>query len=337
MNKEIIWRCPSNIALVKYWGKKENQIPCNASLSLTLRQAYTEVHLTILEKSHDGVELRYLFHGKENELFRQRVVKFADKYKEHFAVLKDHAVVIDSSNSFPHSTGIASSASAFGAISLALLSASEGVHEDFFQKASYLSRLASGSACRSMFGNYAEWGKLKGLQGSSDEFAIPLSHIHDNFLDMRDAILIVDDEPKKVSSSAGHALMHGHWYAGKRFEQANAHCAEMSQILMQGDFERFITIIEQEALALHAMMMTSSDYYLLMKPGTIHAIQLIMNFRKETSIPVCFTLDAGPNVHVIYPGKDEEKVNSFLETDIKPALKGIIYDRIGNGPEKLTS
>lgn len=337
MSTKIVWRCPSNIALVKYWGKKENQIPCNASLSMTLQNAYTEVALSLHEKKEKGIELEYLFHDQENETFRQRVLKYLDTCQEYFPVLKEYSVHLASNNSFPHSTGIASSASAFGAIALALLSASGYDKEDFYKKASYLSRLGSGSACRSMFEKYALWGELQEITVSSDEYAIPVPGIHSNFKDMRDAILIIDDMPKKVSSSSGHALMHDHWYAEKRFEQANIHCAEMAHTLKQGDFDRFITIIEQEALALHAMMMTSGNYYLLMKPGTIHAIESIMNFRKETNIPVCFTLDAGPNVHVIYSGRDEDMVNTFLESELKSSTKGIIYDRIGNGPEKLMS
>lgn len=335
MNEIVKWRCPSNIALVKYWGKKGNQLPCNASVSMTLQNAFTEITLRLLPKKQEEIELEYLFEGQKNEAFQKRVLQYLDQNRDSFPVLNDHALVVDSRNSFPHSTGIASSASSFGALALALLAASGYGKEDFLQRASYLARLGSGSACRSLYPDYALWGKLNGLDESSDEYAIPVDFVHENFRDMRDAILIVDDSPKKVSSSKGHSLMKGHVYAQNRFEQANRHCSSLLNIIKNGDFEHFVQIIEQEALALHAMMMTSVNYYLLMKPGTISAIEKIMNFRKETRIPVCFTLDAGPNVHILYPGKDEQMVGSFLKSELESNSKGIIFDRIGMGPEKL--
>ncbi len=336
MKNEVVWRCPSNIALVKYWGKKENQIPCNASLSMTLQHAFTQVSLQLHEKKEKGVALEYFFENQKNEAFGQRVQKYLETNAKFFPVLNEHAIIIHSTNSFPHSTGIASSASSFGAISLALLSASDYPEEDLRHQASFLARLGSGSACRSMFGGYALWGELPGVDHSSDMFAIPVNEIHDHFSDMCDAILIIDDEPKKVSSSSGHALMEGHPYAAVRFQQANAHCATMLQVLQEGDFNGLIQIIENEALALHAMMMTSEASYLLMKPGTLLAIDKIRNFRLETGIPVCFTLDAGPNVHVLYPAKHEEAVHSFLKSELAGSMKGIIYDRIGTGPEKMS-
>lgn len=331
----VKWRCPSNIALVKYWGKKGNQLPCNASLSMTLQNAFTDITLRMLPKKEKGIELEYLFEGRKNEAFQKRVLKYLDQNRSSFPVLDNYALSVTSTNSFPHSTGIASSASAFGALALALLTASGYTGTDFIQRASYLSRLGSGSACRSLYPSYALWGSLEGLNASSDEYAIPVDSVHENFKDMRDAILIVDDSPKKVSSSEGHALMKGHEYAQNRFNQANRHCTTLLNIIKNGDFEHFVQLIEQEALALHAMMMTSVNYYLLMKPGTICAIEKIMNFRKETRIPVCFTLDAGPNVHILFPGKDEQAVGSFLRSELESNSKGIIFDRIGMGPEKL--
>lgn len=335
MSEKIGWRCPSNIALVKYWGKKEVQIPCNASLSMTLSNACTEVVLSLSDKKQEGLELEYYFEGAKNDSFGRRVGDYITAQQKHFPVIRDRALRIDSKNSFPHSTGIASSASAFGAIALALLSASGYAGDDFLNKASFLARLGSGSACRSMFGAYAMWGQLPHVAASSDEYATPVAQVHSNFADMRDAILIVDDTPKRVSSSAGHKLMDGHFYAESRFRQANLHCTDMLRVLQSGDYEEFVRIIEREALALHAMMMTSGNYYLLMKPGTVHALEEIMDFRRDTKIPVCFTLDAGPNVHVIYPAKDEEEVRSFLETRLNPIAKSILFDRIGIGPEKI--
>lgn len=334
--KEITWRCPSNIALVKYWGKKDRQIPCNASLSLTLNRSFTEVSLALDEKKEKGIELQYLFHGQPQEHFRQRILRYLEQNIGSFDIANDYSLTIHSTNSFPHSAGIASSASSFGAIALSLLSASSTREGDFYEKASRLARLGSGSACRSMYAPYAMWGRMPHSPHSSDEYAIPVSEIHPNFRDMCDAIVIVDDSVKKVSSSAGHALMKGHPYAEARFLQANQHVSELLNVLAKGEYEEFIAIIEKEALALHAMMMTSESYFMLMKPATLYVMEKVMEFRKESGIPVAFTLDAGPNLHVLYHGKDKLQVHSFLNSVQSGSIKEIIYDNAGTGPEKIS-
>ncbi|MFT4602588.1 MAG: diphosphomevalonate decarboxylase [Arenicella sp.] len=338
---KVKWRCPSNIAIVKYWGKKHFQIPCNSSLSISLSNSFTEVEAELRPKTEDKiVQLTYYFEGKITDLFSRKVEKFFEDNLEVFPFLKDNAITIHSSNSFPHSAGIASSASAFGAISLAMLDLVYGfdnkqIDNDFYQKASNLARLGSGSACRSIFPSYSMWGENDKIEGSSNERAIEVKDIHPNFQNMKDAILIIDDEPKKVSSSIGHSLMNNHPYASARFEQANKRTAELVEVLKSGDIERFIQISESEALTLHAMMMTSSEYYLLVKPGTIAAIEKIMQFRLERVIPVCFTLDAGPNLHVLYPQKYQEKVEDFIKNELSDSYKEVIFDEEGKGPEKL--
>lgn len=338
-----VWRCPSNIAIVKYWGKYGNQLPCNSSLSLTLSNSYTEIELSLLpKKSNVLVELEYYFEGNKNEAFSARVGKFLESNQVHFPFLAEYALEIHSHNSFPHSAGIASSASAFGAIALAMNDvnyqlAGKEIDEQFFDEVSNLARLGSGSASRSMFADYAIWGENKLVENSSNLFATPVTNIHPSFQTMNDAILIVEDEPKKVSSSVGHSLMNNHPYAENRFQQANLRTSELVEILQKGDMDAFIHMAESEALTLHAMMMTSSDYYLLMKPGTIAVIEKLFQFRNETNTAVCFTLDAGPNVHILYPDSEKETVESFIKNELKPYYKQLIFDRIGEGPICVTA
>lgn len=340
---KVKWRCPSNIAIVKYWGKKGIQIPCNSSLSLTLSNSYTEVEVEISEKtSSEAVQLSYYFEGQLNPQFGARVAKFLVDNSQHFPFVERFAITIQSMNSFPHSAGIASSASAFGAISLALLDIAYTLEEKeidatFYNTASNLARLGSGSASRSMFAGFALWGENSHVKGSSNIHALKIDEVHPNFQHMKDAILIVEDEPKKVSSSVGHSLMNNHPYAAQRFEQANARTAELVEILKSGDTTAFIQLCESEALTLHAMMMTSMEYYLLVKPGTITAIEKLMNFRKEHNIPVCFTLDAGPNVHVLYPQAFEKEVEAFIQNDLADTYKKVIYDHEGQGPQKMNA
>jgi diphosphomevalonate decarboxylase len=339
---KVRWRCPSNIAIVKYWGKKGIQIPCNSSLSLTLSNSFTEVEVTLHEKTTlQSVELNYFFEGELNEKFGRRVSDYLADNIDEFPYLRLGAITIYSTNSFPHSAGIASSASAFGAIALAMLDIAYQVEEkeiddEFYQKASRLARLGSGSACRSIYPSFAVWGENEKIADASNDFAVEIKKVHPIFKNMKDAILIVEDQPKKVSSTFGHALMRDHPYAEQRFIQANKRSAQLQDILAEGDLDSFIEICESDALTLHAMMMTSADYYLLMKPGTLVAIEKIMQFRLENLVPVCFTLDAGPNVHVLYPDKYQETVEDFINTELKDTYKKVIFDHEGSGPQKLS-
>ncbi|HWB64512.1 MAG TPA: hypothetical protein VG603_13435, partial [Chitinophagales bacterium] len=164
--KKVTWRSPSNIALVKYWGKKSGiQIPANPSISFTLEQCYSETSVTLLEKEAKGkdIELRFYFDGKENMAFRLRMLKFFDSVSKDFPLLSEYGLLIHSTNSFPHSSGIASSASAMSALSLALcdlqnhLDKKKHAKDKFYHKASYYARLGSGSACRSLYPLAAEW------------------------------------------------------------------------------------------------------------------------------------------------------------------------------------
>ncbi len=324
-------RYPSNIALVKYWGKHGNQLPCNASLSLTLSKAQTEVKLYCTEKQKEEAEFSYYFEGRSHEAFGLRILKYLQKQPVFSTLFDQYAIRVESQNSFPHSAGIASSASAFAAVAAAFLKVAGFSEDNFKQEASRLSRLGSGSACRSFHGPFALWGNLNKVPGSNDEFAIPVPQVHECFGNMRDTILIVEDQPKKVSSSAGHALMEGHPLATARFKQANKHCLELLSALKHGDFDTFISITEREALSLHAMMMTSGDYYLLIKPETVQIMEQIFQFRKDTGLPVCFSLDAGPNVHLLYPETIRDEVDLFLKNKVKDGLKSIVYDQAGTG------
>ena len=336
------WRCPSNIAIVKYWGKKDEQIPCNASLSLTLSESYTELKAALTEKKNEQeIELEYYFEGERKEAFEQRMLKYLNKHEASFPFLKEYCLVLESTNSFPHSTGIASSASAFGALALVLVDLYEQtqgkkISDEVLQTASEFARLGSGSACRSLFPNWAQWGRAAQDALGSDRHAVQISEVHEVFHNMHDAILVVDDEPKKVSSTAGHALMNGHPYAEQRFLQANERVMQLREILRSGDLEGFVQITESEALTLHAMMMTSSDYYLLMRPNTIAVIEKIFAFREQTNIPLCFTLDAGPNIHLLYPEIHKLDVENFIREQISILVKSIIFDRAGRGPKQLT-
>lgn len=331
----VKWQSPSNIALVKYWGKspKGPQIPQNPSISLTLSQCRTETSVFYEESDRFGLHFR--FDGKENPEFQTKMVDFLKTQMVRFPFLNRMDLQIDSHNSFPHSSGIASSASSMSALVLCLLDI-ENKNMDL-QEASRLARLASGSACRSVFPKAALWGATEAFKGSSDEYAVSLEDQIDSiFKSYHDSILIVSDAKKAVSSRAGHALMDTNPYATTRYAVANRNIADLLSALKTGDLETFIKITESEAMQLHALMMCSNPSFILMKPNTLRIINTLYEFRRETDIPVCFTLDAGPNVHLLYPDQHAEMVERFIMDELEPYCHEgqWIADRVGNGPSR---
>lgn len=343
---KITWRSPSNIALVKYWGKKDVQIPCNPSISFTLNKSYTETTIDYAPAKTGDKKVSFFLEGEPNETFGDKITTYLKSIEAVFPFLKQLKFKIHSSNTFPHSAGIASSASGMSALALCLCSIEQKYfgtidhNKDFFRKASYLARLGSGSACRSLYGGLVSWGKVAGRPETSDLWGTQqIDDVHPDFLTFNDSILIVDAAQKKVSSRVGHGLMNSNPFSENRFLQAQENLQLLQHALKEGDMEEFIRITESEALTLHAMMMTSNPYYLLMRPNTLEIIERIFAYRNETGIPVCFTLDAGPNIHLLYPEKVRTEVSQFIDDELKPFLheSKLIEDRVGQGPEKLNS
>jgi diphosphomevalonate decarboxylase len=335
---------PSNIALVKYWGKKENQIPANPSISFTLNTCKTITKLAFAKKNNDGsFSFDLLFEGKPKEEFKPKIQKFFERIEIYLPFLKDYHFTIDTQNTFPHSSGIASSASGMAALAMNFMSIEKMLNpemspEYFYEKASFLARLGSGSACRSIKGSLVVWGNHKNIAGSSDLFGVEFPYkIHATFKNYQDTILLVDKGEKQVSSTVGHDLMHGHHYAKNRFEQAHQNIDALITVFEKGDLNSFINIVESEALTLHAMMMTSFPYFILMKPNTLEIINAIWKFRNETKIPVCFTLDAGANVHVLYPENTKSAVLEFIKNKLVGFCQNgqYICDEIGNGSQQI--
>ena len=211
---------------------------------------------------------------------------------------------------------------------------------DFFKKASFLARLGSGSASRSVYPAFSVWGETGKLPGSSDTFAVPVELPGDSFFNgLRDAILIVSSDKKEVSSTAGHGMMKNNPYSDVRYRTAHQNLSSLLNAISGTDESEFIHITEREALSLHGLMMTSDPGFILMKGGSIEIIQRIRKFRKETGIFITFTLDAGPNVHLLYHENDHESIKQFILKELRPFTEKhrIIWDRIGEGPRKSSS
>ncbi len=336
---------PSNIALVKYWGKQPIQLPENPSISFTLENCKTETTLQYekLENIAEDFQFELYFEGTLKPEFKPKIKSFFERIALYVPFLKYYKFIIKTSNTFPHSSGIASSASGMSALAFCLMQLewqlNQGITtKEFLQKTSFLSRLGSGSASRSVEGPMTVWGIHKDIEGSNDAYAVKFPYdIHPNFTNYQDTILLVDKGEKQVSSSVGHDLMHGHPFSSERFKQANKNITKLKNILISGDLDAFIEVVESEALTLHAMMMTSLPYFILMKPNTLSIINKIWEYRKVTGSKVCFTLDAGANVHMLYPHSEKDAVTGFIESELVVFCeKGqYICDKIGLGAKLL--
>lgn len=341
---KIHWKSPSNIAIVKYWGKYGQQLPRNPSISLTLQNACSETILQYFPKSGRqpaGISLRFHFEGAPKPVFEKKIRDFLELLNPVFPFLQQLELHIHSSNTFPHSAGIASSASSMSALALCLCSLEQALfgtlssEEIFLQKASYIARLGSGSACRSVYPLAAIWGSSPAFPYSSDLYAQPIGHqLHPVFQTMHDDILIVSKKEKSVSSRAGHQLMEDNPYSESRYRQAESNIVLLARAMQQGDLETFGQIAESEALTLHALMMASKPPFILLHPKTIEIIHAIRQYRQDTGKPVYFTLDAGPNIHLLYPDEIYEDIQAFTRTELLSSCEdGMqIQDQAGSGP-----
>lgn len=336
---QVRHRAPSNIALVKYWGKKEGQLPMNPSISFTLTHSYTETVIEIAPRTDftTSFQIDFYFDETPKDNFLPKIETFFTRIRNYLPFLRDYYFIVRTHNSFPHSSGIASSASGMAALAMCLMKIERLFSPEmselyFYEKASFLARLGSGSACRSITGSVVIWGEHPAVADSSDFYGVPIGDVHEVFDTYQDAILLIDKGQKPVSSSMGHRLMQGHPYAEARFVQARQHIAQLKDILREGDLLAFTSLVESEALSLHAMMMTSDPYYLLMRPNTLAAIEQIWYYRMSTQVPVCFTLDAGANIHLLYPHSYHKEVENFIEQTLRKYCQDreVIHDQVGS-------
>lgn len=329
--------CPSNIALIKYWGKYENQIPANPSISYTLNACRTLTEMQFFPDEEFSVST--FLAGKEEKNFASKIEKYFKSIEIYLPWILKGSYKISTVNTFPHSSGIASSASGFGALAKCLMDLDLLFSSDNRQlttnnqKASFLARLGSGSACRSLYNGLVVWGETPVVEGSSDLYAVkyPDKEIHPIFKNFKDWVLLIHEGEKSVSSTVGHGLMKNHPYSEQRFQEAKDQFVPMKDILKNGYLEKFITLVEHEALTLHAMMMMSEPAFILMKTGTLEVINKIWAFRKETNLSLFFTLDAGANVHLLFPNDNDcAKIENFIMTELLPFTQkgGVMQDEM---------
>jgi len=294
---------PANIAFIKYWGKKDvkDNIPFNNSISMNLSNCSTK---TTVEFSRKYRSDKVFIDGNEAQgEKKERVVKILNTVRKE-AKLSQKARVV-SENNFPADAGIASSASAFSALALATSRAAR--MEPSLKELSILSRLGSGSAARSVVDGFAEWKKGKNSQTSYAVQLAPPSH-----WDLRDIVVIVAKEKKKASSTEGHsaALTSPH-YKTRQLE-LKRRIRDLRNALLDKQFKKFGELLEEEAISLHMIAMTSKPPIYYWDKGTIEVIHKLLELR-EKGLFAYFTIDAGQNVHVICKACDSNKLNKRLK------------------------
>lgn len=330
----IGYSSPSNIALVKYWGKHGFQVPMNPSLSMTLEncRSNTRVHY------HTGVEQggleQVLFNGQESSDLQSKLGSWLEHISVFLPWLPTTRLRVETVNNFPHAAGIASSASGMSALAMCIAGIARHLgqlpesHPWAFT--GHMARLGSGSACRSLQGPYMLWGQTHALENASDEYAVVVDQVHPLFQHLHDTIIVVDQQPKAVSSRAGHGLMDMHPYRSARISQAHYNLDRLLQAMYSGDWPVFESVVENEALSLHALMMSSEQGPLLWKGSTVEWMHYLRAIRRELQIPMAFTLDAGANLHLLYPDEARHQVLDLLQNAPLAALD-FIHDHTGMG------
>jgi diphosphomevalonate decarboxylase len=291
-----------NIAFIKYWGNQNDalRLASNGSISMDLAELQTRTRVEYIP----GLVVDELFLNNEPAKPEQviRVSQFLDIIRSQ-AGLTTKARVI-SENNFPSGTGIASSASAFAALALA---GSKAAGLDLDQNAlSRLSRRGSGSACRSIPTGFVEW-----YAGETDQSSYAESILEPSAWDIVDLVAVLDATHKKVGSTAGHGLAGTSPLQAGRVGDTPRRLAICRQAIQDQNIIQLIEIIEQDALIMHSVMMTSTPPLFYIQPATLQLMELITTWRGH-GVMAGYTMDAGPNVHIITTSAFVDSIRSEL-------------------------
>lgn len=299
-----------NIAFIKYWGNRDDtlRLPVNGSISMNLAGLETRTTVAF----DDGLRRDELvLNGKPAaEEQRARVSRVLDLVRQA-AGLAEFAHV-ESANTFPSGSGIASSSSAFAALALAATAAASLQLDE--AALSRLARRGSGSASRSVPGGFVEW-----QAGSTDEDSFAVSIAGPQHWDLVDCIAVISEAHKQVGSSAGHRLAATSSLQAARLQDVDQRLAQARNAILGRDFDSLAAVMELDSNLMHAVMMTSQPALFYWQPASMAVMQAVRTWR-AAGLPVAYTLDAGPNVHVLAPAAQADEVASRL-SEIEGVIK----------------
>lgn len=310
---------PSDIALTKYWGRKDEvlRLPENGSISMVLSNLLTT---TTVEFSPEYKKDQITINGgglEEGEA--DRVIKHLDRIR-NMAKINLKAKVV-SKNNFPIGTGLSSSASGFAALTVAAAKAA-GLNLSEKQL-SILSRQASGSSCRAIASGFVEW-----LDGNASNTSYAKTIFPKNWWNIADVVAVVSEGRKEVPTSAGHAKAQSSPFLKLRLSRMKEKNRNVKKYIKKRNFQKLGELVEQEALELHTIMLTQYPPLIYWTPGTLTIMKLVSHWRTE-GIPVYFTINTGQNIHLITEQKNVEKIKEKLKK--LEFVKNIIVNTAGEG------
>ena len=311
-----------NIAFIKYWGNRDEtlRLPVNGSISMNLAGLETRTTVSFSDLRHED---RLVINGKPaSQAALLRVTAFLDLVRQKAGI--SYRADVTSQSDFPAGAGIASSAAAFAALARSAAGAA-GIDLDE-AGLSRLARRGSGSACRSIPGGFVEW---KMGTGDSDSYAASIAP--PGHWDLADCIAIVSSEHKPTGSTEGQALAISSPLQAARVADAPRRLELCRTAILQRDFTAFEEIVELDSNLMHSVMMTSQPALFYWQPATLAVMQLVREMRSK-GMPVCYTIDAGPNIHVITEAAESERVADLLRG--LPGVQGVRLAHVG-GPTRL--
>jgi diphosphomevalonate decarboxylase len=312
-----------NIAFIKYWGNVDHElrIPSNGSISMNLGELETRTRVKFDSKfDKDSLILN---DERITGAGLIRVAKLLDRVRKMADITLFAKVT--SQNNFPMGSGIASSASAFAALSLAATTAADLSFDEV--RLSRFARVSSGSASRSVPGGFVEW-----ISGSNHETSYSESIGPPNHWDLVDCVTIIDYAHKAVGSTDGHTIADTSPFQKARVIDSERRLDICRQAIINRDFEEFAEIVELDSNMMHAVMITSSPSLTYIMPASLAVVQSVKNWRIKEGLKVCTTLDAGPNVHVICNDKNSQEIFNRLKKI--PGVQEVIVSHPG-GPARL--
>jgi len=332
---KVTTKAPANIAFIKYWGRTDHDlfIPRNNNISMTMNGSMTTTTIELRDElKEDLIEVK--FYGKEYEKLDRSTIKRRNLFDQIDRIRElagsDKKIKMKSENNFPADAGIAASASSFAAVTAALLIAF-GLQEKFEDKEELSRQIrlcGSGSAVRSAMGGFVEFEA-----GTDHDSSKAIQLAAEDHWDLVDIVAIVDPEKKKFSSSKGHELAESSPYFEARIKEMQSRINDTRKAIAKKDFKLLGKCIEADCVSMHAITMTSDPAIYYWGPGTMRIILDLISWREEEDLHAYFTIDAGPNVHVICEKKDAEEVQRRLEKN--EFVDWTIYNEVCGGVREI--
>ncbi len=318
-------RANANIAFIKYWGNHDDRLrlPANPSISLNLAGLYAQTTVTWADAETTD---QLLLNGQaETGRALDRVVAHLNVLRQRLNV--QSSAIVESVNNFPMGVGIASSAAAFAALTVAGAAAAGARLSE--RELTTLARLGSGSAARSVPTGFVEW-----CVGDTHAESFAASFAPPDYWDIVDVIAIVSRTHKQVGSTEGHRSALTSDLQAARVAGAGERFAICKQAILERDFARFAEVVEHDSNLMHAVMMTSRPPLFYWQPPTLVVMEQVRRWRAE-GLQVCYTLDAGPNIHCICIRNDAVQVSDRLKS--LSGVMDVITAAAGEGAQVVPS